>query len=121
RSMGIAFSIALGMTFGIWSAPPPVVANDNRQPAGALEGSTLTLSLRAANGVWRPEGDDGPALRVDAFGEVDGRLMSPAPLIRVQAGTQIIATVRNELETPLRVHGFCDRGTPSCAPLEIPA
>jgi manganese oxidase len=115
--MGIAFVLALGIV----SASPEVVANDNRQPAGALQSATLTLDLRAANGLWRPEGDAGPALRVEAFGEVGGSLMVPAPLIRVQAGTQIVATVRNELETPLRVHGFCDRGTPSCAPLEIPA
>jgi FtsP/CotA-like multicopper oxidase with cupredoxin domain len=115
--MGIAFLVALGVLGG----SPAVVANDNRHPAGTLQGSTLSLDLRAANGEWRPEGNDGPALRVEAFGEVGGRLMSPAPLIRVLAGTQILATVRNDLETPLRVHGFCDRRTPSCAALEIPA
>ena len=117
--MGFAFSIAFSMALGAVSASPAVITNDNRQPAGTLQDRTLTLNLRAASGNWRPEGDDGPALRVEAFGEVGGSLMSPAPLIRVQTGTQVFATVRNDLETPLRVHGFCDRGTKSCPPLEI--
>ena len=48
---------------------PPVVANDNRRPAGRLEGDTLKLSLRAGRGSWQPEGPDGPRLSIEAFGE----------------------------------------------------
>src|SRR5262245_50551567 len=103
--MGLAILVALSLV----SSSPAVVANNNRQAAGMLTSNTLTLDLRAANGLWRPEGDSGPALRIEAFGEVGGTLTVPSPLIRVPAGTQIVATVHNELETPLRVHGFCDR------------
>ena len=100
---------------------PRVLANDNRQPAGTLADNTLTLNLRAAVGVWRPEGEDGPALQVEAFGETNADLMSPAPLLRVDEGTTIVATVRNDLDTALRVHGLCDRSSNApCAPLDVP-
>ena len=38
-------------------ATPPLArieTSDNRQPAGRLEGSTLTVRLEARNGVWYP-------------------------------------------------------------------
>lgn len=40
-----------------------VVVNDNRRPAGSLEGDILTLTLRAGRGVWHPEGPPVPASR----------------------------------------------------------
>src|SRR5262245_24722529 len=88
---------------------PSVAINDNRRPAGILDGDTLTLSLRAAAGLWRPEGEKGPALEIEAFGEDAAALTIPAPLIRVQEGTEIAATVRNELTRPMRVFGLCER------------
>jgi manganese oxidase len=100
---------------------PPVVANDNRRPAGALDQGVLTLALRAAAGQFRPEGDSGRALRVEAFGEGQSPLSSPAPLIRVPEGTEIRAAIRNELADVLRVNGLCDRGAPTCAPIDVPA
>ena len=32
-----------------------VVANDNTRAAGAFEGGTITIRLRAAAGTWRPQ------------------------------------------------------------------
>ena len=52
------------------SSLPAIVTHDNRRAAGDLEGGVLVLALRAGVGLWRPEGDAGPALRVEAFGEV---------------------------------------------------
>ena len=46
---------------------PPIVINDNRRPAGVFENGTLTLRLRAGVGLWRPEGETGPAVRIEAF------------------------------------------------------
>ena len=98
-----------------------IVANDNRRPAGSLAGGILTLELRAQLGVWRPEGDAGRALLVAAFADGSARPSAPAPLIRVPEGTTIVATLRNELERVLIVHGLCDRGEASCPPVEVPA
>ena len=92
------------------AAAAPAVAelagpNDNTRAAGALERGTLTVRLRAAAGTWRPEGPDGPALAIEAFGVEGGALMVPAPLIRVTEGTMLAVSIRNDLATPLRVNG----------------
>jgi FtsP/CotA-like multicopper oxidase with cupredoxin domain len=85
-----------------------------------LINDVLTLELRAGEGIWRPQGERGPALRVDAFGETHGPLTTPAPLIRVPEGTEIHASVRNDLSVPLRVHGLCARPATMCTPLDVP-
>jgi manganese oxidase len=100
---------------------PAVVVNDNRHPAGSLQDGALTLELRARAGIWRPEGESGRTIRIDAFGEGSSAPSAPAPLIRVPEGTTIAATVHNDLEYGLRVHGLCDRRMPACLPLDVPA
>jgi manganese oxidase len=115
----IGISLAMPPVLAASEALPPVVPNDNRQPAGALRENTLTLNLRAAVGVWRPEGDSGPAVRVEAFGETNATLMTPAPLIRVEEGTTMVVTIRNDLDEAMRVYGLCDRGSSACAPIDI--
>ncbi len=112
----------LGITFGICliasscaepsDAPAQmrgVVANDNRIPAGELRDGVLTLRLDAREGVWHPQGEEGPGFEIDAFGEEGGPLQSPAPLIRVPAGTEVVAIVRNTLGRPLSLRGMHDR------------
>ena len=66
---------------------PAVEINDNRRPAGELKDGVLTLELRAARGMWHPEGDSGAGIEIEAFGDADA-LYAPAPLIRVSEGTQ---------------------------------
>ena len=100
---------------------PAIVTHDNRRPAGDLEGGVLLLALKAGVGLWRPEGTTGPALRVEAFGEVGQALSVPAPLIRVPIGSEIVATIKNELSTAMRVHGLCERAGTPCAPIDVPA
>ncbi len=62
-------------------APDPqlshVLPNDNLRSAGTLEQGTLTLALRAGVGQWKPEGPAGPALQIQAFGEVGSTLTVP--------------------------------------------
>ena len=99
---------------------PPVVANDNRRPAGKLEGDTLKVSLRAGRGSWQPEGPHGPRLSIEAFGEDASPLTVPAPLIRAEAGTLIDVTLRNDLDVLLQVHGLCARNGDACPPLAVP-
>src|SRR5687767_127956 len=61
----------------------PVHINDNRHPAGTVADGVLSVSLRAGLGLWRPEGQSGPELTIEAFGEDTGTLQVPAPLVRV--------------------------------------
>jgi FtsP/CotA-like multicopper oxidase with cupredoxin domain len=93
--------------------------NDNTRAAGTADRDTVTVRLRAARGAWRPEGANGPALTVEAFGEEGGPLTVPAPLIRVAEGTTIAVSVRNELEAPLRIHGLCARDGTPCPPIDV--
>ena len=96
-----------------------VEPNDNRRPAGRVDGGTVTVALRAASGRWQPEGPAGPALEIEAFGEVGRTLSVPAPLIRVAEGTEIALSIRNDLAATLTVHGLCTRGGPACAPVQV--
>ena len=70
--------------------PSRVLANDNQHTAGTLAGGALTLNLRAGRGLWKPEGEQGPALEVQSLGEESGSLQIPAPLIRVPEGTSVL-------------------------------
>ena len=49
-----------------------------------------------------------------------GALQVPAPLVRVTEGSRIVASVRNDLTEPLRVHGFCARDGSACPALDVP-
>jgi FtsP/CotA-like multicopper oxidase with cupredoxin domain len=102
------------------SGTSSVVPNDNLRPAGDLQGDSLHLALRAGLGSWRPQGDEAPTLQVEAFGEVNGPLQVPAPLIRVREHTLIIVTIRNDLASPLQVHGLCTRDGIPCAIVNVP-
>jgi FtsP/CotA-like multicopper oxidase with cupredoxin domain len=113
-------AILNGMPPSRSSTSEPVVANDNRTPAGTLADGVLSLELRAAIGSWRPGSATGPALTVQAFGDGSSPLTAPAPLIRVPQGTRIEVRVTNELPDAMRVFGLCDRAA-ACAPIEVPA
>ena len=92
----------------------PLLPTITVDPRAQSSGGTLTLALRAGRGSWQPEGPDGPALTIEAFGEVSGPLVVPAPLIRVREGTVIKASIRNDLDAPLEIHGLCTRPGASC-------
>ena len=83
-----------------------IEANDNRRPAGTLRNGVLTVSLEARSGTWYPEGPNGKALDVAAFGEPGRAPQNPGPLIRVPVGTEVRATVRNALDVPMTLYGF---------------
>jgi FtsP/CotA-like multicopper oxidase with cupredoxin domain len=114
--------LAIGVRAPAAGELPPVLPNDNRRPGGtAADDATLSLKLRAAVGLWKPEGDEGPALRVEAFGEEGDALRAPAPLLRVREGTSVLVAVRNDLDVTLRVHGLCARDGQPCAPVDVPS
>ena len=91
---------------GVKPPLPRIATSDNRQPAGRLEGTTLTVRLEARNGVWYPEAQDGHGVPVAAFAEEGKPLQNPGPLIRVRSGTEVRALVRNSLDKPLTLFGF---------------
>lgn len=97
-------------------APPAAVEeaipNDNRAAAGRLENGVLTLHLEAREVLWFPEGKAGFAgIPVAAFAEVGKRASIPGPMIRIAAGTEIRATIRNALQTAIRFRGLQDYAT----------
>ena len=97
--------------------------NDNRLPAGHLEGGVLTIDLVASPARWFPESDDGPYLTVFAFSEEGKSPSVPGPMIRVNAGTEIRARIRNALpdSATLTLHGFHTRPRGRGDTLRIPA
>jgi manganese oxidase len=89
--------------------PEPIVANRNVAAAGSLRDGTLSLQLEVREGVWRPQGDEGEGIRVQAFGEAGRPLSIPGPLLRVRSGTHISITLRNTLPSTLVMHGLHTR------------
>ena len=91
-------------------APEHIAPNDNRHTAGTLRGGVLTVALEVRHGLWQPEGDNSRALDAAAFAEVGHPLSTPGPLIRVNVGTEVHATIHNALDMPLIVFGFGAHG-----------
>ena len=90
-------------------AAEDVIPNDNRIGAGELRDGVFHVQLEARKGTFHPRGKDGPGFEIEALGEVGGSLSTPAPLIRVPAGTEVRVSVRNTLDRPLLVRGLHDR------------
>lgn len=116
RPTRIYVRLLLPVLLGAWTTQRPanapterIVANDNRQSAGALRGDTLTLDLELRRGAWYPDTDDGPSMEIEAFGERGRPLAVPSPLIRVREGTILRVTLRNTLDSTLVVHGLHTR------------
>jgi len=103
-------------------SPPTIEANTNEVPAGRLARGVLTLRLVAQMGRWYPEGEHGPSIAVQAFGEEGRPLQIPGPLVRVPEGTELRVTVRNEIPgATLVVHGLTPRPAAPGDSLVVPA
>ena len=95
------------------NALPVIAANDNRKPAGVLRNDTLRINLVVQMARWYPEAADGPYVDVAALGEEGQPPTVPGPLIRVPAGTTIVATIRNALtDSAALVRGMMSRPGP---------
>ncbi|MEO6526698.1 MAG: multicopper oxidase domain-containing protein [Gemmatimonadaceae bacterium] len=95
---------------GVARALPTAHSNDNRVAAGKIAGSVLTLRLVVGMARWRPESEQGPFVDVPAFAEEGHAPQVPGPMIRVRAGTEIDATVRNDLaDSVITIHGLQTR------------
>lgn len=91
-----------------------VVPNDNRKPAGASHGDTLTIHLVVRPATWFPSASDGSSIEVDAFAEEGELPRIPGPLIRVTEGTVIEAHVRNGLaDSTISIYGLATAPSPT--------
>src|SRR4051812_6597333 len=81
--------LAVATALAASAAAPEVQPNDNRRSAGHLASGVLTCRLEVRDGVWNPEGKDGPQLPIEAFAEEGLPPSNPGPLIRVVAGTRV--------------------------------
>src|SRR5689334_2615687 len=75
---------------------PMAQPNDNRRPAGKLEGNTLTLALDVVEAAYQFEGAHDPVVRLLAFAETGKAPTVPGPLLRAPAGTTVRLTVHNK-------------------------
>jgi manganese oxidase len=85
---------------------PPILANDNRTPAGVLRDGVLYLKLELRKGIWHPEAEDGEAIPAYALGEAAKPLQVPAPAIRVPQGTALDISIHSSLEVPATLYGL---------------
>ena len=113
RQQGLALILSLWLAGSGCRADanqaPRVEPNDNRTPAGRLEGGVLDLQLEAREGRWHPDGDQGPSLVMQVFAESGRTPQNPGPLIRVRTGTTVRVSVRNSLGDSLVVYGLHTR------------
>jgi len=76
--LGIAFLVLFSASASPAEAPLPVMANDNRTPAGQLKNGILELRLELREGVWYPEDETGgiemstPSPRLVMYSKVPG-------------------------------------------------
>jgi len=106
--------LATGFVFAWTSAAlgqaiPAASANDNRSPAGVLRNGVLSLHLEMRPAIWYPEEQGKAHLVVSALAEEGHKPQIPGPMIRVPAGTEIAASVRNLLDHTVYLHGLGPR------------
>ena len=85
---------------------PMATSNDNRQPAGRLEGNTLTLALDVVEAAYQFEGPHDPIVRVLAFAEAGKTPTVPGPLLRAPVGTTVRLTVHNKSDSAVMLGGL---------------
>jgi FtsP/CotA-like multicopper oxidase with cupredoxin domain len=101
RGRSLLLSLTLFLPGGVMpgqAALPVAAPNDNRTPAGTLQNGVLSVALEATNSMWHPDGDSLPGMAIEVFGEPGKQPVTPGPLVRVRAGTEVRVSVRNSLE-----------------------
>ncbi|MBI3792781.1 MAG: multicopper oxidase domain-containing protein [Gemmatimonadetes bacterium] len=91
-------------------APPPdtldAQPNDQRHAAGRADGDSLVVALVLREARWRPGGAVWPAITIPAVGVAGEPPMIPAPLLRIEEGRRLVATIHNQLGERAVVHGL---------------
>lgn len=95
---------------GTASGLPKVSANDNTTMAGKLLEKVLSVELEVRWADFRMETKDRPGLKVRAIGELGKAPQIPGPLLRVETGIAIRATIHNNLpDSSITVFGLHTR------------
>jgi FtsP/CotA-like multicopper oxidase with cupredoxin domain len=118
---GTAVRRSLAPAHSIAQAVPRALPNENRTPAGRIQGDTLVLRLTIIPADWHILGDSNPAFQVLAFAEEGRPPTIPGPLIRVRIGTPIRVHLRNPLDDTLIVMGLSERGAARDSLVVLPA
>lgn len=96
--------------FNNYDSPDAIATNDNRMPAGTFRDGIYYIDLETRTGNWFPETKEAASLPVYAFAEKGKPMQIPGPLIRVPRGTEIHASITNNIkEHALVLHGFYSR------------
>jgi len=104
------------------SVLPAAQANDNRAPSGSPVASEVHLTLDARNVMWFPDGERNRGVPIEAFAERGKAPQIPGPLIRVRAGTVVVATVRNLIpDSVLTMHGMMPRPSDRDRSVRVPS
>ncbi len=98
-----------------------IVPNDNVASAGRTINGALHVSLEMGVGQWPLRGPGRAAGTILAFAEAGKAPSIPAPMLRVKLGTTIVATVTNNWDKPLVVHGLSSRRAEVPDTLLVPA
>jgi FtsP/CotA-like multicopper oxidase with cupredoxin domain len=105
RKLAPALALFSGALFATGRAPhralPAVLPNSNVEHAGVLRDRVLTVTLEAKEASWWLNGSNRPPMTIAAFAEPGRAPLIPAPLVRVQRGTEIRLSVHNSLPSPL--------------------
>lgn len=123
RTLSYSLLLFILTTLASAQVPPaePVIANQNRTPAGKLENGILSVHLELRSCTWRPEAEDGPQLFVQAFGESGASAQIPGPLLRMPEGTTLHVTVTNKLTKKATLYGLNTRPGDPKAGVEVGA
>ncbi len=122
RKVSLAgFCIFLFLTQITFSDQPRTIRiSQNRVAAGRVQNGVLTVRLEITEGIWHPEADNGPGIRVQAFAEEGHGPQIPGPLIRVQEGMSVSVTLLNKTAATAKVYGLHERPGSADLALEIP-
>ena len=89
---------------------PLISANDNRTPAGKMVDGVLNLDMEIVMGDFRVETIERTGIRVAAFAESGKSPSVPGPIIRVEEGTIIKASIKNTLtDSTITIYGLQSR------------
>lgn len=109
-------SIAVPCPADTATATPIARSNDQTEAAGVMFTDTLDLQFDIRRATLLPEGERGPRLDVVTFGVAGAEPVVPGPLVRVSAGTTVLARVCNTLPDTVWLVGLANRGDTVVAP-----
>src|SRR5262245_35595567 len=118
RTVSAMFLVCASLLFA--SDIPRAETHNNEVSAGVLTGNVLRIDLIVREAQFFPEDEGRPSLVVPTFGLASGPALVPGPFVRVKVGTEIHASIRNELAVAVKVHGLRSRHAPDSA-LDVPA